>query len=74
MERTWDEKWQVKTKIKDKHNNIKRDGLDGANGRQKEEGMKKHHGRRRDITPLGKGDTPIWVVKEPPLEVLTHSR
>ena len=49
----------MKTKIKDKHNNIKRDGLDGANERQKEEGMKKHYGRRRDITPLGKGDTPI---------------
>jgi len=49
----------VKTKIKDKHNNIKRNGMDGAKGRQKEQGMKKACGRRRDITPLGEGDTPI---------------
>jgi len=35
--------------------------------------MKEAYGRRRDVTPLGEEGTLRLVVKEPPLEVLTHS-
>jgi len=30
--------------------------------------------KRNDVTPLGEGGTPRWVVKESSLEVLTQSR
>jgi len=43
----------VITKIKYMHNNIKRNGMNGAKGRQKEEGMNKVYGRQRDVTPIG---------------------